>query len=533
MRVSRLLIFFFILLLFLPVSAELLISEVAPNTYAPYDEDEFIRILCLNRTENLGDYSLSDLEETVNLPPIILKPGESVYLTRNATLFRKYMREDAVEIPLPRLSNSGDELLLLKGSEVVDAVRYGESREIEGWRGEPLDVPREGEILKRWNGDTDGREDWEGERPFYIGQSEFSTVRSQGSVLCFTTRSSLEVLLDLLEEARNSVCVATYLFDHPLIAEKLRELSERGVKVRILVEGDPAGGFEASESLRMVSESSEVRIMSSEKLRDRYRFMHAKCVVIDGKRALITTENLNEKGFPVEEGNVGWGVVISGEGAEFLQRVFEDDWNGYDVRESSERGEEMKFESEYEGGGEGFFSCSATYEVFVLPDSEFSVFLKGIDEADEFLYLEQQYIERDGTLMREILRKASEGLEVRILLNDDEGNRITKEYLEEISKREGLDLEVRLLENLHTKAIVSENFVIITSANMNDESILLNREAGVILYGEPAKFFREVFEEDWSRAKSFNDGMSAAIKLSSGVLIALIILLIRHFLILR
>jgi len=514
-----------------PVSAELLISEIAPNTYAPYDEDEFVRILCINRTENLGDYSLSDLEDTLRLPHIILNPGDSVYLTRNATLFEKYMREGAIEVPLPRLSNSGDELLLLRGSKIVDAVRYGESREIEGWKGEPLEAPREGEILKRWKGDTDGREDWEGERPLYIGQSEFSVIEAQGDVLCFTTENSLEVLLKLLEEAESSVFITTYIFDHPLIAEKLRELSERGVEVRILLEGDPIGGFKASESLKMISGCSEVRIMSSPEHRDRYRFMHAKYVVIDGRKALITTENLNEVGFPRDGGNIGWGVVICGEGAEFLQMVFEDDWNGYDVREFREE-VDVRFDVSYKGGAD-VFSSFATYELFVLPDSGISVFLKKIDDADEFIYLEQQYVERDGTLMREILRKASEGLEVRILLNDDEENRRTKEYLEEISERENLDLEVRLAENIHTKSILSDDFVIITSANMNDESILLNREIGVILYGEPVNFFIEVFEEDWRGAESHQEEMSAIMKISAGVLIAVLILLIRHFLILR
>ncbi|MBC7110550.1 MAG: hypothetical protein H5T46_06085, partial [Archaeoglobi archaeon] len=56
---------------------------------------------------------------------------------------------------------------------------------------------------------------------------------------------------------------------------------------------------------------------------------------------------------------------------------------------------------------------------------------------------------------------------------------------------------------------------------------------GVILYGEPVNFFIEVFEEDWRGAESHQEEMSAIMKISAGVLIAVLILLIRHFLILR
>jgi|Deesub1362B_J571_1020462.scaffolds.fasta_scaffold00071_16 hypothetical protein len=62
---------------------------------------------------------------------------------------RYFMREESIEVRLPHLSNEGDEVLLLKGDEVVDAVRYGKSKEVEGWIGEPLKTPKEGEILKR------------------------------------------------------------------------------------------------------------------------------------------------------------------------------------------------------------------------------------------------------------------------------------------------------------------------------------------------------------------------------------------------
>lgn len=527
MRFLKILPALFILFLALPSSAKLLITEIAPDTYAPNDADEFLRITCVGKEERLSEYLLSDLEEAVPLPDVILRPGESIYLTRNESLFKHYMRENCVEISLPRLSNSGDEVILLRGESVEDAVRYGKSREIEGWKGKALKAPREGEILKRWHGDTDTKEDWIGERSFYIGQSEFEVSNFSGEVICFTTESSLNILLKLIDKARNSICISSYVFDHPIVAERLRKAAERGVEIRVLLEGDPIGGFHPSESLKALSEFSDVRLMSSEDVRDRYRFVHAKYVVFDSKAALVTTENLNENGFPLKDGNKGWGVVLIGESAKFLQKVFEDDWNGYDVRKFHSEGEIQEVEVKVEEGE--IFQCSTDYELFVLPDAGFSPLMRSIESADEFLYVEQQYVEEDGTILREILKKASEGVKVRIILDD--GCEGLKSTLEALSRSNGWDLEVRVLENVHTKGIVTEDLALITSVNMNDESMKENREAGVILYGDAAKFFKEAFERDWDEA---GEEISTPIfDILSGVLIAVLLLSVRHFLVRR
>jgi|Deesub1362B_J571_1020462.scaffolds.fasta_scaffold00071_13 phosphatidylserine/phosphatidylglycerophosphate/cardiolipin synthase-like enzyme len=88
-----------------------------------------------------------------------------------------------------------------------------------------------------------------------------------------------------------------------------------------------------------------------------------------------------------------------------------------------------------------------------------------------------------------------------MILDENEGNKETKEYLERVAQKNGWDLKVRTMKNVHTKGIVSEDLVLISSVNMNEESVLMNRETGVILYGEPTKFFRNIFEKDWKEAE--------------------------------
>jgi|GEM_PF-3373491 hypothetical protein len=56
---------------------------------------------------------------------------------------------------------------------------------------------------------------------------------------------------------------------------------------------------------------------------------------------------------------------------------------------------ELKTQSYKERGKEALL-CNAHYDVFVLPDAGFSPLLRAIESADEFLYVEEQYLEKDG-----------------------------------------------------------------------------------------------------------------------------------------
>jgi phosphatidylserine/phosphatidylglycerophosphate/cardiolipin synthase-like enzyme len=111
---------------------------------------------------------------------------------------------------------------------------------------------------------------------------------------------------------------------------------------------------------------------------------------------------------------------------------------------------------------------------------------------------------------------ARRGCNVKILLDstwynvfedDPVSNLNTLKYINEIAEKEDLPIEARLIDfgktglrSLHAKGvIVDEKVVFISSVNWNEHSPTKNREIGVIVYGEPAEYYVEVFFADWNR----------------------------------
>jgi phosphatidylserine/phosphatidylglycerophosphate/cardiolipin synthase-like enzyme len=110
-------------------------------------------------------------------------------------------------------------------------------------------------------------------------------------------------------------------------------------------------------------------------------------------------------------------------------------------------------------------------------------------------------------------------VEVKILLdstwynveeNDPTSNLHTVQYVNSIAVEEGLNLEARLVDldgkgfkKLHAKGVVADNAAFISSVNWNEHSSTKNREAGVIIYGEPAGYFARVFMADWTPQETY------------------------------
>ncbi len=88
-----------------------------------------------------------------------------------------------------------------------------------------------------------------------------------------------------------------------------------------------------------------------------------------------------------------------------------------------------------------------------------------------------------------------------------------------------IDLSVSTVEKIHNKGvIVDDERVLVSSINWNSNSPTFNREAGVIIdHPGAARYFREVFDDDWKTmaktARQKDDPIKTA-------LVALVILLL-------
>ena len=119
--------------------------------------------------------------------------------------------------------------------------------------------------------------------------------------------------------------------------------------------------------------------------------------------------------------------------------------------------------------------------------------------------------------------KSREGVDVKILLdsywyNVDKRNPVsnyyTVEYINKIALEENLNLEAKLveldelgIEKIHNKGMIIDNkTVLVSSINWNEHSPKNNREAGVVITGDAAEYYAEVFFRDWKGIEySFQD----------------------------
>jgi phosphatidylserine/phosphatidylglycerophosphate/cardiolipin synthase-like enzyme len=153
--------------------------------------------------------------------------------------------------------------------------------------------------------------------------------------------NSRDLLLSTIGSAKSSILLNVYEFKSEGIADAVVNKIKSGVSVQVLVEGNPVGKLAPDthdnlEKIQKAMASSKARgknklfimMQTSKKQPRRYRYDHAKYVVVDGKRVLVTSENFSDSGQAEagKVGNRGWITVLEDSSlAQELRDIFETD----------------------------------------------------------------------------------------------------------------------------------------------------------------------------------------------------------------
>lgn len=526
------------------VADGVLIKEVYPDTRLDNEPDEFVKIYS-SFPLNISFWKISDGEGSLIFPTGTMLEDEIVVTLEaksyEGTMLKKpdfEVKNTDDEIPEVvshgnfRLANRGDEVLLFDdGGNLIDSVVYGKAK-TEGWEGEPVEKPREGQILFRNDAvDTDTREDWLSPRKYLAGQSDFKSKNFScycNLTLFVSPDSSFRAVSDFISLADSSLHIYLYEFTNVELASALLNATLRGVDVSIILEGSPAGGIKRTE--REVIGILEGKTDISLLLTPRYRFLHGKFAIADNESVLITTENWNYDGIPLKKGNRGWGVVVENRSiAEYYLDAFFDDLTlrlGDSKLQLDVEGKEIA--AKPYSDGEIFpekLLAEINVTAFTGPESSFDVILSLINSAEKFLYIEQFYIYprwngEENLFLEAAINAARRGVDVRILLDsyyynvrpgDPRSNLRTVEYVNEVARKERLPLEARLidlsatgLKKLHVKGVIADDKVLISSINWNMNSPTFNREIGIIIESkEVSEYFKRIFEWDWETRSVF------------------------------
>jgi len=555
----------------------LLITEIYANTATRNEHDEYLAIT--NPTTNpvnIEGWSITDNEGRIIFPFFEILPGQTIYVTRNASAFvalwsttRTGIREaiipdfeygtdsDPEVTQMQRegrafaLRNKGDEVILLdKSRRKVDIVIYGDSEyqcESGEWRDEPLKKPGDGMIfIRKGLQDTNQREDW---LILPIGASYHAPAKfflsgdgdRDGDAIAtafVSPDSSFALLQAELNNAQSSLYINIYQFESPHLMDLVLDAINRGVRVRLLLEGSPPRGITDAGlyiAARIKEGGGEVR------LSDEPFLNHAKYALIDNKTSIVISENWKNTGIPVETsfGNRGWGIVLRDEEvADYFTRVFLDDF--YRAKEFplaidiETETEDSRFK--YEDG----FTITRTIPVgnytpvfesltihgnltvipVLAPDTAMSneTILGMINSAEETIFVKQFSTGRfwgvePNPFIAALIEAAKRGCKVKVLLDsrrynldDWNDNDEAMAWMNSVAREENLslyaelaDLDLLGLQKIHNKGlIVDGKVVIISSLNWNARSIR-NREVGVIVENSAiAAFYTDVFFHDWN-----------------------------------
>ena len=547
------------------------IVRVYPNAAR---DDEFVELANAGgAAADLGGWSLTDREATATFPPSTwLEAGGRLLATRNATSYAEDERRPAdftydrgvarrMEGGVPLLANAGDEVLLLDPTgRVADAFVYGASTYAgEGWDGKPAPAPGRGEIATRatsaagWE-DHDNASDWDGLRPFRLGQSSFDPSPvdiATEPVVLVSPDDGRGRMLSFLASAERTLEAAVYTLTSEAIASVLAERARAGVRVRVLLEGSPVGGVEDREQWLvgvLLDAGAQVRFLSGGlDAVKRYRYLHAKYAVVDGAGVLVSSENFGDSGFPArgEDGNRGWSVIVEDLAlARQLWEVFEEDFDP--SRADSVPATGMEGPSPEAPAvlpwSPAAASGARTARLVVGPDDALAddAVLGRFASARRRIWIEAFYADdpwgdRPNPFLEAAFAAAHRGVSVRILMDgsgwseEDEttSNELLSATLNDRARREGVDLEVRVLpptgpvERVHNKgAVVDGEVALFSSMNWARGSATENREMGVLIEDAAvASRLEETFLQDWEgRLVSPSDGIVIA---DPGTLLAL------------
>jgi hypothetical protein len=581
------------------------VSAFLADGYAPDDPDEAVQIWNVGGSDaSLAGWSLSDGESSAGFPPdAVLRAGERWWLARRWDAFEESFGhapdwgwdEMAGRRMLsvgggPALANAGDEVVLLDSAgSRIDVAVFGNRPATAGWTGEPIvpfhtsSISAANQVLYRKLDpatglpvpDTDRHSDWASDpaderlgrrvrypgwdvednlrRQEWFGGARFEVALAPDAMFGFLNRH--------LEEATTSVDFVAYTFDNPALAEVLAALAAEGVRVRVLLDGSPAGGLDGNArwcAALVWRAGGEVLWMGSAgSLKPRYASAHAKLIVIDDRVVIVSTENPGLGAAPYDDrtdGTLGRrGALLATDlgpavawGRSLVERDLDPrhaDVRPYQERDPDRGAPAPDFEPARVGGGAGYIprapvplSVSEGLRVQAISAPEqavdptqgttaFAELAGAGDRLDVVQLREPLWWGRGGDTPPEVsprLRSyraaARRGAHVRVLLDgyfeedgDPNGNRSAANWLNQTGAQEGIALEARLGNpaglGIHAKLLVirrtgQRGWTHLGSLNGSEISSKANREVAFQVESSSiADYLGRVIDADWGSSR--------------------------------
>lgn len=361
--------------------------------------------------------------------------------------------------------------------------------------------------------------------------------------LFFEGSSKFKKLYEEIEKAEKFIHVEYYIIQKDSTGKELinrltKKLKE-GVEVKLLFDG--MGSYKIN-SKRLLKEFLEAggeyavffpNILPYINKRINYR-NHRKIVVIDGKKAFVGGFNVGDE-YLSKDKKIGYWrdthIMIEGEAVKDLEERFLLDW-------SYASGEEIDDFNKYIKENNTVKGITGMQIVSSGPDHKEpyirNVYLKVINNAKKYVYLQSPYFVPDETMLDAIKLSALSGVDLRIMIPGIPDHKFmawaANSYIGELLES-GVRVYLYNRGFLHCKVIVSDDTVCsVGTANMDIRSFSLNFETNAVIYNtsisekmknqfmEDMEFCKEIKLEDFKNRSRTTKVAESVVRLLSPIL---------------
>lgn len=342
---------------------------------------------------------------------------------------------------------------------------------------------------------------------------------------------SYRMVRDAIRSAQSEILLYIYNVSADHLIDLLRERKDAGVRIRLMFDTHDTRGDER-EKLRQLD--VDMKEAPSSKGRQVFTVCHQKFAVIDERTLLVESANWAGTSIPKVEipgkfkkGNREWLLRIDDEElAGWFKELFEADWDIPEM-ESPSGGFQIPAEEPPRQILVPSLIVNAPDTVFDLkefdldspvrvtpiisPDNYFKTARQVILDAQESVYLQQQYILAGGSkteALLEALEQRKDEIDIRIMvspafrkINQVDNWELSAKALDAYGLKGRLRaVNTNYYTHCHNKGLIADRkIVFVSSTNWSENSITKARETGVMVESaEVAEYFAQVFDFDWS-----------------------------------
>ena len=470
---------------------------------------------------------------------LIISPDASSVKAMGATMIVD--AEEIMDFPV-WMPNSGASIQLVSPEGMIaDTFVYGNGpTSVSGWSGPSIAEPVttvDRILYLRGDGcgdmlDSDRSDDWE-MRWSVAGASHFcgvNTFSEDTSVIpLIGPENGMDEVIHMINNANESIHLHVYQLHHSKLAMALIDASNRDVEIVVVIH-EPENWWSDSVTSQSLGiawelENAGIEVMQfTSSSSSPYQYIHSKVAVVDSTYVWIGSGNWKESSLPDDGvGNRDWGVIV--ESADLASIILER--MAFDENPSELHVEDSTYSQPEAGSYQGpvayvpqpinlaSIDGPVSGELLTCPDDCMQGLADFINSAENEILLSLQYFELDwywgwqeNPLLDSLENAAARGIKIRLAINQHyvNDNPGIREAVNTLNEWEG-DVEAILMsENdtvtkLHNKGVIIDGeSVLISSINWGDNSILRNREMGLILHSqEVTSPYLESFWQDWNR----------------------------------